>query len=113
MAEDIRTLADLPFHVAGRYPKAVLIRRCQADAADVTEHSSREFFERIRDLGLGLGALGVEPGDRVAILSESRPEWLIADFAALTPAAPSRCPSIPPCPSPRCAISWPTPVPAP
>ena len=84
MAEGIRTLADLPFHVSGRYPKPVLIRRCQADAADATELSSREFFEQIRDLSLGLGTLGVEAGDRVAILSESRPEWLIADFAVLT-----------------------------
>ena len=84
MADDLRTLAELPFHVSGRYPKEVLIRRCQADAADVTELSARDFFERVRDLGLGLGALGVESGDRVAILSESRPEWLIADFAALT-----------------------------
>ena len=84
MAEGIRTLADLPFHVSGRYPKPVLVRRCQADAADVTELSSRAFFEQIRDLSLGLGALGVESGHRVAILSESRPEWLIADFAALS-----------------------------
>ncbi len=84
MAEGLRTLADLPFHVSGRYSKPVLIRRCQADEADVTEISSREFFERIRDLSLGLGALGIEAGDRVAILSESRPEWLMADFAALT-----------------------------
>ncbi len=84
MAEGIRTLADLPFHVSGRYPKPVLIRRCRADEADVAELSSREFFEQVRDLGLGLGAVGVESGDRVAILSESRPEWLIADFAALT-----------------------------
>ena len=84
MAEGIRTLADLPFHVSGRYPKSVLIRRCRAEAADVTELSSREFFEQVRDLSLGLGALGVEAGDRVAILSESRPEWLIADYAALT-----------------------------
>ena len=84
MAEEIRTLADLPFHVSGRYPKSVLVRRCRAAAADVTELSSREFFEQVRDLSLGLGAFGVEAGDRVAILSESRPEWLIADFAALT-----------------------------
>ena len=84
MAEGIRTLADLPFHVSGRYPKPVLVRRCQADAADVTELSSRAFFEQVRDLSLGLGALGVESGHRVATLSESRPEWLIADFAALT-----------------------------
>ena len=84
MAEEIKTLADLPFHVSGRYPKSVLIRRCRAEAEDVTELSSREFFEQVRDLSLGLGALGVEAGDRVAILSESRPEWLIADYAALT-----------------------------
>ena len=84
MAEEIRTLADLPFHVSGRYPKSVLIRRCQAAAADVTELSARAFFEQVRDLSLGLGALGVEDGDRVALLSESRPEWLIADFAVLT-----------------------------
>ena len=84
MAEEITTLADLPFHVSGRFPKSVLIRRCRAEAEDVTELSSRAFLEQVRDLSLGLGALGVEAGDRVAILSESRPEWLIADFAALT-----------------------------
>jgi long-chain acyl-CoA synthetase len=28
--------------------------------------------------------LGLQPGDRVAILSESRPEWMLADFACLS-----------------------------
>src|SRR5262249_14714221 len=37
----------------------------------------------VEELSLGLRALGVEKGDRVAILSENRPEWAIADLATL------------------------------
>jgi long-chain acyl-CoA synthetase len=39
--------------------------------------------ERVRAASLGLRELGVAPGDRVAILSENRPEWAIADYACL------------------------------
>ena len=35
----------------------------------------------------GLIELGIQPGDRVAILSENRYEWLIADHAILSAAA--------------------------
>ena len=38
----------------------------------------------MRRVALGLAALGIQRGDRVAILSENRPEWAIADFACLT-----------------------------
>lgn len=81
----IRTLAELPFHVSGRYPKPVLIRRCGADG--MVDRSSRELFDEVRDLSLGLEGLGVGPGDRVAILSDSRPEWTITDLAVLTAGA--------------------------
>ncbi len=37
----------------------------------------------MRALSLGLNGLGIQPGDRVAILSENRPEWAMADYAAL------------------------------
>jgi len=40
--------------------------------------------DRVRRAALGLAELGVRPGDRVAILSENRPEWAIADYACLT-----------------------------
>src|SRR5688572_22286653 len=46
--------------------------------------SYQELADRIHDLSLGLLELGVNPGDRVAILSENRPEWAIADYACLT-----------------------------
>ena len=82
---NIRTLAELPFHVSGRFSKPVLTGRC-ADG-QVREWSNRQFFDEVRDLSLGLGALGIRPRDRVAILSDSRPEWVVSDLAILTAGA--------------------------
>ena len=46
--------------------------------------SSRALADRVRHVALGLGALGVSAGDRVAIFSENRPEWAITDYACVT-----------------------------
>jgi long-chain acyl-CoA synthetase len=43
----------------------------------------REVLQRARRVSLGLGALGVQRGDRVGIMSENRPEWALADWACL------------------------------
>jgi long-chain acyl-CoA synthetase len=43
--------------------------------------------DTVRYFSNGLRALGVKPGDRVAILSENRPEWAMADFAILAAGA--------------------------
>ena len=43
----------------------------------------REVEERVRAVSVGLRELGIQPGDRVSILSENRPEWAIADYACL------------------------------
>ena len=45
--------------------------------------SYREFFDRVRAVSLALADLGIRQGDRVAILSENRPQWAIADYASL------------------------------
>src|SRR5947208_5392459 len=42
-----------------------------------------EFRDTVRHFANGLRLLGVKPGDRVAILSENRPEWAMSDFAIL------------------------------
>src|SRR5712691_12285600 len=48
-------------------------------------HISADIFvERVRNLALGLAELGIKPGDRIALLSENRPEWSIADLAILS-----------------------------
>jgi long-chain acyl-CoA synthetase len=81
-APELSTLADLPFHVLGRHPKPLLV--AQVKDGVIAGQSTRDWFDRIRDLSLGLAALGVGRGDRVVIMSESRPEWLVADLAILT-----------------------------
>ncbi|PCJ61742.1 MAG: long-chain fatty acid--CoA ligase [Rhodospirillaceae bacterium] len=49
--------------------------------------SWQECASAVRALANGLRALGVHPGDRVVIVSESRPEWLIADIAIMAAGA--------------------------
>jgi long-chain acyl-CoA synthetase len=45
--------------------------------------SSEEAFRRVRALRQGLKSLGIKPGDKVALLSENRLEWALADLAIL------------------------------
>jgi long-chain acyl-CoA synthetase len=53
--------------------------------------SYAEVANQVQDLSIGLMELGVRPGDRVAILSENRPEWAITDYACLA----ARCTDVP------------------
>ncbi len=46
--------------------------------------SWREVGNKVSRLAVALEERGVGPGDRVVILSENRPEWLIADVAIMT-----------------------------
>jgi len=43
----------------------------------------RETTQRVQAISLGLRELGVKAGDRVALVSENRPEWALTDFACL------------------------------
>lgn len=46
--------------------------------------SGADAIERIRRIALGLSRLGVKAGDRIAIISENRPEWSFTDLAILS-----------------------------
>lgn len=52
---------------------------------DVWKHlSGSEVIERIKNIALGLASLGVKAGDKIAIISENRPEWSLTDIAILS-----------------------------
>ncbi|MBU4563694.1 MAG: AMP-binding protein [Desulfarculus sp.] len=41
------------------------------------------YGEKVRQAAMGVAALGVEPGDTVAVIGENRPEWLFADLGVM------------------------------
>ena len=45
--------------------------------------SYAELRKRVEQFALGLSALGVKKGDTVAIISENRPEWVVADIGSV------------------------------
>ena len=76
------TLNELFFTSARKWnkPDALLVR---VDGKwQPISHAT--MLERVRRIAFGLASLGIERGDRVAILSENRPEWAFADYACLT-----------------------------
>jgi long-chain acyl-CoA synthetase len=46
-----------------------------------------EAADAVNRLARGLTLLGIEPGDRVALVSENRPEWVVADLAIMSAGA--------------------------
>ncbi|HEY6219685.1 MAG TPA: AMP-binding protein, partial [Gemmatimonadaceae bacterium] len=75
------TLTQLFFDAVEKYnlPNALQLK---VDGA-YRPISHQQLAERVRHAAVGLQELGLKPGDRVAILSENRPEWAIADYACL------------------------------
>lgn len=75
------TLVEVFEHVARVHPRPDTLNY-KRDGRWVSI-SSDEVLLRARRIAAGLKALGVAPGDRVAILSESRPEWTLTDAGCM------------------------------
>ncbi|NEC10271.1 AMP-dependent synthetase/ligase [Streptomyces sp. SID7909] len=72
-------LTDLIRRNAAQHPDvAVMSRKVAGVWTDVT---ATQFLAEVRAVAKGLMAAGVEPGDRVALLSRTRYEWVLLDFA--------------------------------
>ncbi len=77
-----KTLADLLPRAAELYGDHPAV--CFKDGEEWVKRSFSEVAEIVRPLALGLTAIGIEKGDRVSILGNTRPEWTYFDFAALS-----------------------------
>ncbi|HTR26375.1 MAG TPA: long-chain fatty acid--CoA ligase [Terriglobales bacterium] len=76
----IQTLNDILSNVHLSRRERVMLHR---DAQGWKAISAEEMYRHVVGVSLALASWGVHKGDRVAILSENRPEWTITDFAAL------------------------------
>jgi long-chain acyl-CoA synthetase len=75
-------ITDDVFRNAESWPDAVgLKRRTDGSWTPVTW---REFAAEVREIAAGLIAAGIQPGDRVGLMSRTRFEWTLLDYAILT-----------------------------
>jgi long-chain acyl-CoA synthetase len=81
------TFPKLLLHNAERLGGRAALR--EKDLGIWRETSWRRYGERVRDFSLGLVALGLERGGKVAVIGDNRPEWVIAELAAQSAGAAS------------------------
>ncbi len=74
-----RTLGEMLLRSAGREGVALRYK----DGAQWSEISYAQLLRSVRGIARGLIALGIERGDRVAILCNTRPEWTLADAGVM------------------------------
>jgi long-chain acyl-CoA synthetase len=75
-----KKLIDVFFAVVERDSHRVVLERDQSGWRSI---SARELYKNTVGTARTLQSWGIQHGDRVAILSENRPEWAVADFATL------------------------------
>jgi long-chain acyl-CoA synthetase len=82
-------LAKVVFRRAAEQPQAVMLRRPgpSGPAGEWTDVTASQFRDEVTALAKGLVAAGIEPGDRVALMSHTRYEWTLIDYAIWTTGA--------------------------
>ena len=76
------TLNQLFFTTVDRHAGLAAAFRSKVGGAWVAI-THRQTLERVQSICLGLRELGIKPGDKVALVSENRPEWALSDYACL------------------------------
>ena len=82
-------IAKAVFRRAAEQPQAVMLRRPGPAglSGEWTDVTARQFRDEVTALAKGLIAAGIEAGDRVALMSHTRYEWTLIDYAIWTTGA--------------------------
>ncbi|HUO60203.1 MAG TPA: long-chain fatty acid--CoA ligase [Candidatus Acidoferrales bacterium] len=78
--QQLNTLVDVLYAIVGRQQENVMLYEQDGSWRNI---SSSDLYRRVAGVANALRRWGVGRGDRIAILSENRPEWSITDFATL------------------------------
>jgi long-chain acyl-CoA synthetase len=81
----VDTLPKALIHLSGKQPGRVALR--QKELGVWHDIFWSEYLRKVRQVALGLYALGIKPGDHVAVLGENRPDWLYSALGIMSAGA--------------------------
>lgn len=81
MAVELKRLFDTPYYQLENRPKADALTA--KENGKWVKYSIQEFIEKANLISKGLLKLGIQPGDKIGMISNNRPEWNISDIGIL------------------------------
>ena len=81
MFEEIQRLFDIPYYQQKHYPQSDAL--CAKVNGNWVKHSTEEYIKTGNKVSRGLLKMGIKPGDKVALISNNRPEWNMLDMGIL------------------------------
>jgi len=81
----VDTLPKALVNIVGKFPQRVAVRKKEFGIWEDISWST--YLEKVRDVALGLHALGLRRGDHVSIIGENQPEWLYSALGTMAAGA--------------------------
>lgn len=81
MFHEIHRLFDIPYYQLEHYPQEDAL--CAKVNGTWVKHSTQEFIDTGNKVSKGFLKLGVKPGEKIALISNNRPEWNMLDLGIL------------------------------
>lgn len=76
---EVKRLFDIPYYQLEKFPQADAF--CDKRNGNWLKVSTKEYVDKINAMSRGLLKKGIQPGDKVAVISNNRSEWNITDIA--------------------------------